>query len=309
MPNRTADPIGWLIATVQKFGMEYLFGRYYGLYRGIVIDNKDPEKRGRVRIQTPAIGQIEASMVPDNLWASYCGPGTSVGSHGAHGLFCPPEIDDQVFVMFEGGRPEKPVYMGGWWTKDHEGTDLDHEEAKYRGFRTAAGHYLRFSDEDGDVHVTLAKGDGDGGVSGALISLQDDGGILVSDDDGQHVWLNKAEGVVQLIQKDGSLMKLGKSEATMINSDGTSLSLDGKDVLINCAGAFTVTAGKKVYLNAKAVDVGANASEPAVCGTQLATAFGTHLHPTSAPGAPTAPPTPPPFMAGNPLSTSVKVAK
>lgn len=306
-PNRGLDPIGWLIDRVQQLGFEFVFRRYYGLYRGIVVDNLDPETRGRIRVQVPAIGQIAVEHVANDIWAAPCMQG-SVGTSGAHGVFFPPEKDDQVFVMFEMGRPEKPIYMGGWWTKDHAGTELDNAKTQYRGMRTKSGHYMRFSDEDGNVSITIARGDGDGAPSGALISLQDDGGILVSDDDGQHVWLNKAESVVQMIQKDGSLLKLGKSEATMINSDGTSLSLDGKDVLINCAGNFMVTAGKKAALNAKSVDVGAGAMEPAVLGSKLATMFATHLHPTTAPGAPTLVPTPPPMTPGNPLSTSVKIA-
>jgi hypothetical protein len=50
-----------MLAQVQRWGFEYVFKRYYGLYEANVTDVRDPEKRGRIRALCPAIGAREPS--------------------------------------------------------------------------------------------------------------------------------------------------------------------------------------------------------------------------------------------------------
>lgn len=73
------------------------------LYRGIVKDNVDPENLGRCKIHIPGIYGIydyNPSLLP------YARPLTT-------GKIQIPEIDEVVWVIFEGGRKESPVYMIG----------------------------------------------------------------------------------------------------------------------------------------------------------------------------------------------------
>jgi len=80
--------------------------RFYGKYKGTVRDNADPERRGRLRVEVPAVqGRNETT------WAEACLPlsGTALSSMG---VFCVPPKDAPVWVEFEAGDPEKPIWSG-----------------------------------------------------------------------------------------------------------------------------------------------------------------------------------------------------
>jgi hypothetical protein len=327
MTRRRIDPAGWTGEAVRQGGLEGLSGRYYGLYTALVVDNLDPEKRGRVRLQIPALNQVEPADVPPNWWALPCMPGLASGTAGQmHGLFTPPEAGDCVWVMFEGGNPCVPVYLGGWLPQAAAGTPLTAAGgALRRGLRTPAGHFLRFSDKGDDLHVTLAKGDGDGDTSGAVITLDKDGGILVMAENGAHLAINAQDGAITVmnVEPDGegskatSWVTLGKDSALVATVSGSHVALNGKDVSINAPGDLTLTAGGKVWLNSGAVRLGKGPNfEPAVRGKMLdatlkqwATAH-QHIAPAGTAGGITAPgPIPPPVLVEfNQLSETVTLS-
>jgi len=79
--------------------------RYYGKYRGLVIENIDPEQIGRVLLQVPdVLGEIPSS------WAMPCVPAAGIQS----GCFIVPPIGSQVWVEFEQGDPDYPIWTGGF---------------------------------------------------------------------------------------------------------------------------------------------------------------------------------------------------
>jgi len=80
--------------------------KYYGKYRGEVTDNKDPLNLGRIRAKVPAVFGSN-----DSGWALPCAPyaGKSVG------FFFIPPIGAKVWMEFEGGTPENPIWAGGFW--------------------------------------------------------------------------------------------------------------------------------------------------------------------------------------------------
>jgi Type VI secretion system/phage-baseplate injector OB domain len=80
--------------------------RYYGKYRGLVIDNLDPLQTGRVLVQVPAI----AGELP-STWAMPCVPAAGIQA----GLFIVPPIGSQVWIDYEQGDPDYPVWTGGFW--------------------------------------------------------------------------------------------------------------------------------------------------------------------------------------------------
>ena len=69
---------------------------FFGKYRGQVTNNVDPEMRGRIQVQVPAVlGEGR------NSWAL---PATPYGGDGV-GFFAIPPIGANVWVEFEGGNP------------------------------------------------------------------------------------------------------------------------------------------------------------------------------------------------------------
>jgi hypothetical protein len=71
---------------------------FLGIYRAVAVDDNDPEKQRRLKVRVPAVTGAGAS-----LWASACVP---VGSRRQ------PKVGSGVWVMFEGGEPERPVWVG-----------------------------------------------------------------------------------------------------------------------------------------------------------------------------------------------------
>jgi len=81
-------------------------GRYYGKYRGVVLNNIDPMQMGRVQVQVPDVMGVGLSS-----WAMACVPFTGKQS----GVYCVPQIGAGVWVEFEQGDPDHPVWVGGFW--------------------------------------------------------------------------------------------------------------------------------------------------------------------------------------------------
>jgi hypothetical protein len=81
-------------------------GTFFGKYRGIVIDNLDPLRTGRLIVQVPDVTNILPSS-----WALPCVPFAGVQS----GFFAVPPIGSTVWVEFEHGNPDYPIWTGCFW--------------------------------------------------------------------------------------------------------------------------------------------------------------------------------------------------
>lgn len=80
--------------------------RYYGIYRGTVVNNVDPLQTARIQVMVPDVkGPFPAT------WAMPCVPFTGKQM----GAFMLPQLGSGVFVQFEAGDPQRPVWTGGWW--------------------------------------------------------------------------------------------------------------------------------------------------------------------------------------------------
>ena len=82
--------------------------RYYGKYRGIVDNNEDPEKMGRIKVRVPDVFHDQVTS-----WALPCSPYSGNGS----GQFTVPAIGAGVWIEFEAGDPAKPIWTGCWWAE------------------------------------------------------------------------------------------------------------------------------------------------------------------------------------------------
>ena len=80
--------------------------RFFGKYRGTVENDLDPFGQGRLQVRVPAV-LGDAAM----LWAMPCSPYAGPGV----GLFLIPPVGAQVWVEFEGGDPDYPIWVGGFW--------------------------------------------------------------------------------------------------------------------------------------------------------------------------------------------------
>jgi hypothetical protein len=78
---------------------EYGSRRFYGVYRGIVVENQDPKNQFRLKLKIP---QVLHDQVSDWAWANH--------PSGIKSILAP--IGTAVWVMFEGGDPSFPMWLG-----------------------------------------------------------------------------------------------------------------------------------------------------------------------------------------------------
>jgi uncharacterized protein involved in type VI secretion and phage assembly len=77
--------------------------RFFGKYRGKVTDNRDPMQVGRIRAKVPdVLGDM------DSGWATPCLPFSGQGM----GFFAVPDVDAGVWIEFEHGDPDRPIWAG-----------------------------------------------------------------------------------------------------------------------------------------------------------------------------------------------------
>lgn len=102
---------------------------FYGKYRGVVSDNEDPDKRGRIRAIVPDIFGEEQSG-----WALPCLPyaGKDVG------FLALPPLKALVWIEFEAGDPEYPIWSGCFW-HEQEQAPVDSYSPEIKIFKTGAG--------------------------------------------------------------------------------------------------------------------------------------------------------------------------
>lgn len=121
--------------------------QFFGKYRGSVIDNADPLMLGRLQVLVPsALGEVMPT------WAMPCVPyaGMQVG-------FCMiPDIDAAVWVEFEGGDLDYPIWTGCYWREGERPTDAAMPEN--RMIQTSFAQ-LRLDDLPGEGGFTLRVGD------------------------------------------------------------------------------------------------------------------------------------------------------
>jgi len=126
--------------------------RYYGKYRAFVSDNSDPENRGRLRLQIPdALGDSVISG-----WALPCAP---YGGTAGQGFFYIPDNKAGVWVEFEQGNLDYPVWVGTFWAKPGGTTEVP-DPASSQSPPTSkiiktANHTIELADASGSETITI----------------------------------------------------------------------------------------------------------------------------------------------------------
>jgi hypothetical protein len=270
--------------------VERIDRRYFGKYRGLVVDNRDPATLGRLKLRVPSV--LGGSVVTG--WASPCVP---YGGAADQGLLMLPDPGAGVWVEFEEGDLEFPIWVGTFWSGPGSGSELPRpnqpdgseqnavqDPVTRKILKTAKGHTLQFEDADGAESITLVEG------KHRHVMLLDQDGITLTDGKNGHR---------VVLRQDGISITDGKNS-------GNSVVLDGSGVTVADAN------GNKIVMGSAGIKIGGSASEPMVLGQQFAlqvqsflTSLGTHTHVGNL-GAPTSPPMAP-ITLSVPISTKHRV--
>jgi Type VI secretion system/phage-baseplate injector OB domain len=241
--------------------------RWFGKYSGTVMGNEDPDKQGSVLVTVPTI--FGATL---QVWARPCFP---------YGHFFVPPVGTKVWVEFEGGDPQYPIWVGTWYPKSVTPAESRVTPPDNRVIQTASGHTIELDDSDGHARITIRHKDN------SFLAIDDKGSVVVANKNGATLYLNADGAEASLLSEQGHVFAMNGNGIVMMNQDGASLDLSGDTVRI--------TAGK-IMLEGTTVSLGAGAAEPTVLGTQfqtLWTQFLLHTHPSAmGPTGPAVPPAP-----------------
>ncbi|MGZ5441109.1 MAG: phage baseplate assembly protein V [Thermoanaerobaculia bacterium] len=145
---------------------------YYGKFRGMVVNNIDPLQMGRIMASVPGIG----NGIP-TTWAMPCVPITGRQA----GTYVVPQIGTGVWIEYEQGDPEYPIWTGCFWGSAAEVPALalaGNPASPSIVLQTQLQNQLVISDMAGPAGGILLKT-----TTGALIAINDVG-ITISNGKG-----------------------------------------------------------------------------------------------------------------------------
>jgi hypothetical protein len=170
--------------------------KYYGKYRGTVVNNVDPEQRGRMMLEVPAVlGAIPSS------WAEPCTP-LSGPTGPPMGVYFVPPIGAGVWAEFEAGDPDRPIWSGCRW-----GSQSDVPSAATMGNPADPNLVIQSLLQHSIVVSDMPPSPATGGI----ILQSTTGAMIVVNDSG--IYLNNGKGAtVELI---GPTVMINKTALTV----------------------------------------------------------------------------------------------
>lgn len=169
-------------------------GKYYGKYSGEVVQNEDTQHLGRLQVRVPSVLGEQLTV-----WARPCLP---------YGHFFIPPVGTKVWVEFEAGDTQYPLWVGTWYPSGATPPQAELTPPDNRVVHTQSGHLLELNDAEGTLTVTCA--------SGATLTLDKNGGATLKNQEGSLLELNghKARVVAMDIALDGTVSVTAGESAT-----------------------------------------------------------------------------------------------
>ncbi len=150
-------------------------GELTNLQTAVVLDNNDPDRLGRIKVQFPW------NDVDETPWVRVLTPHAGKD----RGWFCLPEVGDEVLVGFEENCPDMPVVLGSLYNKEnapHAETGDDQNNIKI--FLTKSGNKILFDDTDGSEKISIVTKDEKSGMtidaSGPSITIESQGDMTIN---------------------------------------------------------------------------------------------------------------------------------
>jgi len=143
--RQAKNPAFEIIKALVNHGLENV-GLYYSTYRAFVYSNEDPENLQRLQLIIP--------QVSGNQFYSYWAFPKGVFYGEGFGMQVLPQRGDTVWVEFEGGKPEIPIWMHGHPArKEMPKDDEDLADKNCYWFVTPSGHKIKINDTKNIIHI------------------------------------------------------------------------------------------------------------------------------------------------------------
>lgn len=138
--------------------------KFYGVAIGFVVDLRDPDHLGRVKLNIPELfleEQNEAVFVTqsntESRGHSYFARVATLMAGGKRGSYFVPEVGDEVVVAFEQGDMNRPMIIGSLWNSEGEPPESMDSDGKndIRAIHTRSGHKIVFNDSDDKPSILI----------------------------------------------------------------------------------------------------------------------------------------------------------
>jgi hypothetical protein len=240
--------------------------KYWGKYRGHVTSVDDPENRGRIRVSVPSVlGDGESQ------WAE---PAFPYGGGADFGWVAIPPVDSAVLVEFIEGDASAPIWTGTFWRTPNE-VPGEHTSQATKVLKTESGHTLLFDDTDDATKIALHS------ATDAVLELNQEGSISLTDSSGAVINLDSAASEITIADANGNTLTLSASGVTCTDGNGNEIATSSSGVAVK---------GTTINIEGQSVTIGGAGGEPLLKGSTFLSLFNSHVHPCTAPGAPSGPP-------------------
>jgi uncharacterized protein involved in type VI secretion and phage assembly len=210
--------------------------KIFGVVTAVVTNNKDPEKKGRLKVKYAWMGEAKAI---ESDWVRMV---TMMAGNG-RGMHFLPEVDDEVLVAFEHGNINYPYIVGALWNgKDKVIEQNSDGKNNIKMIKSRSGHTITLDDSDGKEKITIEDKSKKRNITFDTKKKE----LSITNDDSSGNIIIKAKGDVQ-VSAEKKVTLTGKSGVT-IKSDGD-VSIEGKNLKFKSKMATKVEAGSS--LNAK----------------------------------------------------------
>jgi uncharacterized protein involved in type VI secretion and phage assembly len=244
--------------------------RFYGKYRGFVVDNADPEQLGRLKVKIP-------SVLGDEVVTGWAMPCVPYGGDADQGFLFIPEVDAGVWVEFEEGDLEFPIWVGTFWSKpggeselpkpndadgEEEGSVQDPPTRKI--IKSKKGHTIQLEDADGEEMVMLCEAENGHvvmmnkggikiteGVKGHVVTMNQDGIKITDGANGHEVTLN-AQGVGVQDGKNQHSIALDMTGVTVEAKTGAKVALTAAGASVDAGAGIVEVKGSVIKLSTAA---------------------------------------------------------
>jgi len=223
--------------------------KIYGVVPAVVTNNKDPDGLYRVKVRFPWLPNGDAGG-EESDWCRIA----TMGAGGDRGMFCLPEVDDEVLIAFEFGDIGRPYVVGSLWNgngsnnvhMDNKSTDPGKNNK--RTFKSRSGHILEFNDDkDNKKEQVLLKT-----KAGHKICLDDTDQkkqIAIYDDgSNNYVLIDSQNKKITIETKNGDMLL--KAKNTIRLEAKTIETKSDADTTMDVGGKWNVTVQSNMQLKA-----------------------------------------------------------
>jgi len=220
---------------------------HYGKFRGKVTDNQDPLGRGRIRAIVPAISDRPLT------WAEPCAPyaGPKVG------WYIIPPLGADVWIEFERGDPDYPIWSGCFWASGDPGDmPLEKPAPEVKLFQTEK-MALIMDDKEARLTIQMKTEEGE------FKLVMDKAGIVLSADQvtltisNEKIELKKGPATIELAEA----IALKKAAASLQVSDSIALKNGGASVELSASAVNLKNGASSVALSPASVSINNGALE------------------------------------------------